>query len=107
MTFDDKLLERKLLLKRVFPRIELFEIGKELNIPYFAYFTSGWEIDEDEASLEIASNINDEKLKEIFDKHAPREWTVFRGAHYTFENGELRLEGSGKTIQTNVYQAKK
>jgi len=107
MTFDDKLLERKLLLKRAFPRIELFEIVKELNIPYFASFTSGWEIDEDEASLKIASNINDEQLKEIFDKHTLREWTVFRGAHYTFENGELRLEGSGKTIQANVYQAKK
>ncbi|MFB0500894.1 MAG: hypothetical protein ACETVP_00310 [Candidatus Bathyarchaeia archaeon] len=107
MTFDDKLLERKLLLKRAFPRIELFEIVKELNIPYFASFTSGWEIDEDEASLKIASNINDEQIKEIFDKHTPREWTVFRGAHYTFENGELRLEGSRKTIQANVYQAKK
>jgi len=107
MTFDDKLLERKLLLKRVFPRIELFEIVKELNIPYLASFTSGWDIDEDEASLKIASNINDEQLKEIFDKHKPRKWTVFRGAHYTFENGKLRLEGSGKTIQANVYQAKK
>jgi len=107
MTFDDKLLERKLLLKRAFPRIELFEIGKELNIPYFDSFTSGWEIDEDEASLKIAPNISDKQLKEIFDKHEPREWTVFRGAHYTFENGELRLEGSGKTIQANIYQAKK
>ena len=107
MVFDDKLLERKLLLKRAFPRIELFDIGKELSIPYFASFASGWEIDEDEASIRIASNINEKQLKEIFDKHAPREWTLFRGAHYTFENGELRLEGSGKTIQTNVHQAKK
>ncbi len=107
MTFDAKLLERRLLLKRAFSRIELFEITKELNVPYFASLISGWEIDEDEASLKIASNINDEQLKEIFDKHKPREWTVFRGAHYTFENGELRLEGSSKTIQANVYQAKK
>jgi hypothetical protein len=107
MAFDDKLLERKLLLKRAFPGIELFDIGKELNIPYFAFFTDGWEVDEDEASFKIASNINDKHLEKIFDKHAPREWAVFRGAHYTFENGKLRLEGSGKTIQTNVYQAKK
>jgi hypothetical protein len=107
MAFDDKLLERKLLLKRSFPRIELFEIGKELSIPYFDSFTTGWEIDEDEASIRIASNINDTQLNEIFDKHAPREWMVFRGAYYTFENGELRLEGSGKTIQANVYQAKR
>ncbi|UCE15581.1 MAG: hypothetical protein JSV12_06820 [Candidatus Bathyarchaeota archaeon] len=107
MAFDDKLLERKLLLKRAFPRVELFEVGKELNIPYFASFTSGWEIDEDEASINIASNISDVQLKEIFDKHAPREWVVFRGANYTFENGKLRLEGSSKTIQANVFQAKK
>jgi len=107
MALDDELLERRLLLKRTFPRIELFEIGKELNIPYFDSFTSGWEIDEDEASIKIASNINDKQLKEIFDKHTPRDWTAFRGAHYTFENGKLRLEGAGETIQANVYQAKK
>jgi len=107
MAFDDKLLERKLLLKRTFPLIELFEIGKELTLPYFDPFTSGWEIDEDEAALTIASNINDKQLKEIFDKHTPRKWTVFRGANYKFENGELRLEGCSKTIQANVYQAKK
>ncbi|RLI46357.1 hypothetical protein DRO69_03255 [Candidatus Bathyarchaeota archaeon] len=107
MTFDDRVLERKLLLKRTFPRIELFEIGKELNIPYFDRFESGWDIDEDDASLEIASKISDTQLKKIFDKHSPRKWTVFRGTHYTFENGELRLEGSEKTIRANVYQAQK
>jgi len=107
MAFEDKLLERKILLKRAFSRVELFDIGKELNIPYFGSFTSRWEVDEDEASIKIASNINDKQLEKIFDKHTPREWTVFRGAHYTFENGKLRLEGSSKTIQTNVYQAKK
>jgi len=107
LTFDDRVLERKLLLKRTFPRIELFEIGKELNIPYFDRFESGWDIDEDDASLEIASKISDTQLKKIFDKHSPRKWTVFRGTHYTFENGELRLEGSEKTIRANVYQAQK
>jgi len=107
MTVDDKLLERRLLLKRTFPRTELFEIGKTLNIAYFNRFMSGWDIDEDEASLEIASHISDTQLKEIFDKHAPRAWTVFRGKHYTFENGALRLDGFWKTIQANLYQARK
>jgi hypothetical protein len=107
LAFDDKRLERKLLLKRTFPRIELFEIGKKFNIPYFDRFESGWDINEDDASLEIASKISDVQLKKVFDKHSPRKWTVFRGTHYTFENGELRLEGSDKTIRANVYQAKK
>jgi hypothetical protein len=107
LAFDDKLLERKLLLKRTFPRIELFEIGKKFNIPYFDRFDSGWDINEDDASLEIASKISDTQLKKVFDKHSPRKWTVFRGTHYTFENGELRLEGSDKTIRANVYQAQK
>jgi hypothetical protein len=107
LPFDDRVLERKLLLKRTFPRIDLFEIGKELNIPYFDRFESGWDIDEDDASLEIASKISDTQLKKVFEKYSPRKWTMFRGIHYTFENGELRLEGSEKTIRANVYQAQK
>jgi len=107
MVADDKLVERKLLLKRAFPRTGLFEIGKELDIPYFNRFLSGWEIDEDEASFEIASNMSDAQLKETFDKHAPRVWTAFRGKHYTFENGALLLDGSWKMIRANIYQAKK
>jgi len=107
MPDDDKIVERKLLLKRVFPPTELFEIGKRLNIPYFNRFVSAWEVDEDKASFEIASNISDEQLKVMFDKHAPRNWTMFRGKYYTFENGTLFLEGSWKMIQANIHQAKK
>ncbi|MDH5447947.1 MAG: hypothetical protein OEX01_02950, partial [Candidatus Bathyarchaeota archaeon] len=103
---DDKVVERKLLLKRVFSRGKLFEIGKTLDIPYFHNFHSRWDIDDDRAALEIASNIHDEQLKEAFTKHAPRRWEVFRGQYYTFENGELRLEGSWKAIQTSVAQTK-
>jgi len=107
VTVEDKLVERKLLLKRGYPRIELFEIGKALNLPYFNRFMSGWEIDEEEASLEIASNIGDAQLKEIFEKQVPREWTVFRGKYYTFENGVLRLEGSWKRVQASIHHVKK
>jgi hypothetical protein len=104
---DDKIVERKLLLKRVFSRSKLFEIGKTLDIPYFNNFHSGWDIDDDRAALEIASNIRDEQLKEIFNNHTSRKWKIFRGQHYTFENGELQLEGSWKTIQAAVAQTKK
>jgi len=104
---DDKLVEQKILLKRAYPRIELFEIGKALNLPYFNRFMSGWEIDEEEASFEIASNIGDVELKEIFEKSMPREWVVFRGKYYTFEKGVLRFEGSLKRIQASIRQVKK
>lgn len=107
VTTGDKIVERKLLLKRVFPVSKLFEIGKKLNLAYFNRFPSEWDIDEDEAALEIASNISDAQLKEVFDKFKPRKWAVFRGQFYTFENGTFLLEGSWKNLQANIRQTKK
>lgn len=104
---DDKVVERKLLLKRVFPRGKLFKMGKTLNISYFNDFQSEWDMDYDRAALEIASKISDSQLKEASSNYEPRKWEVFRGQHYTFESGELRLEGSWKTIQAAVAQMKK
>jgi len=104
---EDRVVERRILLKRAFPRVELFKIGRELNILYFYRFPSEWDIDEDEAALEIASNINDLQLKQIFDGHPHRRWIVFRGQRYTFENGTLFLDGSWKNIQANISQVKK
>ncbi|MGD8505895.1 MAG: hypothetical protein PVF15_04450 [Candidatus Bathyarchaeota archaeon] len=106
MTTEDKIVERKLLLKRAFPISRLFEIGKELNLTYFDRFSSKWDIDEDEAALEIASSISEEQLKEIFELE-PRKWIVFRGQYYTFEDGTFLLEGSWKNLQANIHQAKK
>lgn len=107
MVVDDKLVERRILLERAFPRTKLFRIGRHLNIPYFKRFKSPWDIDEDEAALEIALRVDNKQLKETFDNYAPRKWMVFRGRYYSFENGVLRLEGSWGKIKTNVYQAKK
>lgn len=104
---DDRAIERKLLLQRVFPRGKLFEIGKRLGIPYFASSQSIWDIDLDKASLEIALSLDDEKLKEIFDTNNPREWEIFRGQYYTFEEENLKLEGSWREIQAGIAQARK
>jgi len=104
---DDKVVERKILFRRAFPRHRLFEIGKKLTIPYFERFEDAWSIDEDQAAFEIASAINDARLKEIFDTYKPREWIVFRGKHYTFEEGTLMLEGSWKTIESSLRQIRK
>lgn len=107
MTIDDKIIERKILLKRAFSRHRLFEIGKSLGIAYFERFASEWDIDEDQAALEIASMISDAQLKEAFDKQSPREWVVFRGKHYSFEDGRLLFQGSWKTIESNLRQIRK
>ncbi len=107
MAIEDKVVERKILLKRAFPIHRLFEIGKELSIPYFDRFEEAWDLDEDQGALEIASVINDERLKEIFSAHHPRDWIVFRGKHYTFENGAFLLEGSWRTIERNFHQMRK
>ena len=106
MVVEDKLVERKLLLRRSYSRKELFKIGKALTLPYFNRFESCWEIDEDEASLEIASNTNDMQLKDFFERYIPRDWTVFRGKYYTFEDGNLYFEGSWRRIRANIYEAR-
>lgn len=107
MTTEDKAVERKILLKRVFPRYRLFEIGKSLNIPYFERFNDGWTIDEDQAAFEIASALGDSRLKEVFGVYKPRAWTVFHGKHYTFEDGALLLEGSWKSVESGLHQVSK
>jgi hypothetical protein len=107
MSIDEKVAERKLLLDRAFSKNKLFEIGKRLGIPYFNGFVSGWEVDGEEACLEIASGVNDDQLKKIFEEHRAREWAIFRGKYYTLENGDLRLEGSWRTIGANIQRMKK
>ncbi len=104
---NDKVVERKLLLERAFSRSKIFQIGKELRIPYFHDFYSEWDVDPKKASLEIALYINDEQLKELFDNHTPRRWEVFKGQYYTLESGKLQLQGSWKTLQAGVAQIKK
>jgi len=104
---EDKVVERKILLKRAFSCNRLFEIGKKLSVPYFERFEDAWGIDEDQAAFEIASKISDAHLKEICDVYKPREWIVFRGKHYTFEDGALLLEGSWKAIENNLRQIRK
>lgn len=107
MAVDDKVIERKILLKRCFPRHLLFEIGRELTLPYFERVENAWTIDEDQAAFEISSAISNTQLKEIFESHKPREWVAFRGKHYAFEDGALMLEGSWKAIESNVHQIRK
>jgi len=110
VTAEDRVVERKILLKRAFSRYRLFEIGKSLAIPFFDRFEDAWSlesVDEDQAALEIVFRISDDGLKEVFNVHKPRDWVVFRGKHYTFEEGVLQIGGSWKTIENNLNQIKK
>lgn len=103
---NDRIFEREILLRRLLPRSMLYKVGKSLGIPYFQNYSNEWDIDEQKAALEIASNVSDEQLKMIFRNSKPREWEVFRGKYYTFEKGEFRLEDSWKAIQSALAKAK-
>ena len=107
MTSDDKIVERKLLIKRVFPVAEIFDIGKELGIPYFDQFVGCWDADADEASLEIGQAVSDAQLQEIFKEYETRGWAVFRGKYYTFEGGVLSLKGSLEKIRAGLLRRKR
>ncbi len=104
---DERIIERKLLLSRSFPRTKLFQIGRALGIRYFQHFQSGWDVDSDKAALEISSEIDDNRLEEIFRLYKPRNWEIFRGQYYTFEDNDLRLESSWNSIRAAVVRLTK
>ncbi|MEM2546594.1 MAG: hypothetical protein QXM37_03080, partial [Candidatus Bathyarchaeia archaeon] len=62
MEAEDKVVEKKILLRRVFPRHQLFEIGRKLAIPYFERLENAWCVDEEQAAFEIASAVGDARL---------------------------------------------
>jgi hypothetical protein len=107
MANEDKINERKILLERAFSLPKLFEIGQNLGIEDFCSLKSPWDIALSQAVSKIALAVNDAQLKEIFDKWKPREWVVFRGRHYTFENGNLELQGAWKIIEDNIHEFKR
>lgn len=103
---EEKIYERKELLKRAYSISQLFEIGRWLKIPYFDKFLCGWDMNEDEASMEIASRITDDVLKQIFQYHKPRYWAIFMGKHYMLNKGKLSLEGSRSLIVDGIRRLK-
>jgi hypothetical protein len=107
MNFDDRTLEKKLLVKRIFSVTAIFQIGKEQAIPFFDQYVNAWEPSPDEAAMEIAQAISDQQLQETLRKHAARTYTVFRGAHYTFEEGTLTFKGSHKKILAGIAETQK
>ena len=107
MTADDKILEKKLLLRRVYSPLDIFQIGKELAVPFFDIFVNAWEPDPDEAARELSQFLSDKQLSETLKKHPGRNYAVFRGANYTFEDGSLTLKGSSEKILAGITETEK
>ncbi len=107
MSLDEKTLEKKLLIQRVYPITEIFQIGKELSSPFFTQFVNCWEPDPDEAAMELALSMDDKNLQEVFKKHLPRDYVVFRGTHFTFEDGVLSARGSAEKLCAGIAETQK
>jgi hypothetical protein len=107
MTLDDKTLEKKLLLKRIYPVTDVFQIGKEQAILFFDQYVNAWECDPDEAALEVAQALSDKQLQEVVAKHPPRFYVVFRGEYYTFEDSTLTLKGATERVRSGIKETQK
>jgi hypothetical protein len=107
MSSDDKTIEKKILLQRAFSLTQIFEIGNEIGNQYFDQFVSPWELDPDEAALEIAQTLSDAQLQTVVKKYQVREWAVFRGKYYSFENGALTLKGIIEKIHAGIGETEK
>ncbi len=106
---EEKLKERTSLVMRYFWLEDLFKIGRELGLDYFAKHASPWDINQYQAAMEIARNIDNDRLVELTRKYLPRyglQLGGFHGKYYTAsETGELRLESSWEFIRANVQKA--
>ena len=104
---DEKTFEKAMLLRRVFSRTDLFNIGKQLKIPYFKDVANEWKIgNEEEASLFIAQELEDYALRNVFNEFKPRNWAVFRGRFYSFEDGIFYTGSASKTVENGIRRAK-
>jgi len=103
----EKIIERGILLRRAYPKVKLYEIGRELKISYFEKFPNGWQMKNvGEASLVLGAAINDDLLMQILKKNKPREWAVFRGRYYTLQKGKFSTEGFEKNVEEAIRKSK-
>ncbi len=107
MITEDRILERKMLLKRIYPATDIFRIGKELAVPFFDDFVNQWEPNLDDAAMELASSLAEKQLQDIVKKYPPRSYAVFRGASYTFEEGTLSLKGIAGRLHAGLVETRK
>ena len=99
MLDDGIIFERKILLKRCFAHPKILEIGTHFDIPFFKNADRIHGLNIDRSVYELATNLKNEQLQEVFKKFDPWKWTQFRGIKYTFENGRLTMKDSWKPFR--------
>jgi hypothetical protein len=101
--------ERALLLMRFYWRDEIYNVGKELNIPYFNQFTNYWDMDHYQGALEVSKAITDNDLLKLTKEKTPKyELSLggFQGEYYTVtEKGVVKLGSSREEVRKNVQKA--
>ncbi|MGB2728003.1 MAG: hypothetical protein WBD09_05950 [Halobacteriota archaeon] len=109
MDEEERIKEKALLLMRFHWRDEIYNIGKELNIPYFNQFKDYWDIDHYQGALEISKVIADNDLLRLTKENPPKYGLSlggFQGEYYTAtEEGEVKLGSSWGEVRKNVQKA--
>ncbi len=104
---DKKLVEKTLLLMRFYGEERIYEIGKEMGIPFFDQFHKYSEMSYHRGALEISREIkDDEELVKLIKENPPKYGLSlggFQGSYYTAtEGGELSLSSSSEKVRKNV-----
>lgn len=108
---EEKIKERALLLRRLYWKDGIYEIGRKLNIQYFNQFKNYWDIDENISALEISKDISDENFFKIIKENLPSKYRFsylggFQGKYYTaIEKGEVKVQSSWEEVNKNLQEA--
>ena len=101
--------ERAFLLMRFYWGDEIYNVGKELNIPYFNQFKNYWDMDHYQGALEVSKAITDNDLLKLTKEKPPKYGLSlggFQGEYYTAtEKGEVKLSSSWEGVRENVQKA--
>ncbi len=101
--------EKALLLMRFYWRDEVYNVGKELNIPYFNQFKNYWDMEHSQGALEVSKAITDNDLLKLTKEKPPKYGLSlggFQGEYYTAtEKGEVKLSSSWEGVRENVQKA--
>ena len=109
---EERTKERALLLMRFYMyEDDIYNIGKELNIPYFNQFKDYWDMDCDQGALEISKAITDIDLLKLLEEKTPKyelgpNLGGFQGKYYTAtKKGEVKFGSSWEEVRRNVQKA--
>lgn len=105
---NKNLIERALLLMRFYDEKRIYEIGREMNVPYFSQLRDYSEMSYHRGALEISKSMTDEDLLKLTKDNPPKcklSLGEFRGKYYTAtKEGELTLGSSWENVRKDVQQ---